>query len=100
MVLGLSSRPTIKVQLQEDVIYVSPAAFHPDSPALGKDPLLTGLVQLTLPSPRAMSKLKVILEGLTDVKGGDGAPYESSTTLHKELLIDLRGETLTAGTHA
>lgn len=76
-----------------------PNHFHPDSPALEKDPVLAGVCHLTLPQPRAVSKLKVVLEGLSQVQGGDDQPYESTTTLHKELEIEI-DETLDAGTHS
>lgn len=99
MFSNLLARPSLAVQLQEDQVFVQPHVFHPDSPGLSKDPILYGTVTLTLPAARAVSKLKVVLEGEAAVQGGDGQPYEVAQTLHKELVIRI-DETLEAGSHS
>ena len=97
MFSGLLARPTLTIELQEDQVFVQPHFFHPDSPGLAKDPILNGTVNLTLPAPRAVSKLKVVLEGV-QIVGGDKLQYESSVILHKDLEIKV-DETLPAGSH-
>ncbi|ORY91745.1 hypothetical protein BCR35DRAFT_286729 [Leucosporidium creatinivorum] len=103
MVLGsLFTQPSLSLTLSEDMVFVHPSQFEPDLllPSTGRDPLIFGTALLSLPSAKAVNKIRVVFEGLCDASGGSGQPYESSTTLHKELEIDLKGEIIEAGDHA
>lgn len=103
MVLGaLFAQPTLSLTLSEDMVFVHPSHFEPDFllPSTSRDPIIFGTALLSLPSARAVHKIKVLFEGLTDVSAGSGHPYESTTSLHKELELDLKGEVIEAGDHA
>lgn len=99
---SLFNQPRISVTLSEDMLFVHPTYWHNElgMPGVGRDPLLLGTALLSLPAPRAVSKIRVVFEGLCDASGGQNAAYESSQTLYKELEIDLKGEVIPAGDHA
>ncbi|BGP54685.1 hypothetical protein JCM8202_003192 [Rhodotorula sphaerocarpa] len=87
--------PTVRVSVDEDVVFLNP--LEGDFPT--QDPELRGHVVLTLPSRKAVKSIKVVLEGTSDVWGGEGYPYETTTALKKELDLKLGGEQLEAGQH-
>lgn len=93
---SLFATPTLQVTLAQEQIFVHP---NSDSDSPTEDPSLRGTLVLTLPKRRAVKELKVVLIGLCDVTGGENHPYESSETLRKELLVDLEGEVLEAGSY-
>ncbi|GAA5857954.1 hypothetical protein JCM8547_006637 [Rhodosporidiobolus lusitaniae] len=95
MFSSLRSSASVKVALEEDQIFLHPLAS--DFPTV--DPIVRGTALLTLSSRRAVKTVKVVLEGLVDAWGGEGWPYETSTSLRKELVQDLHGEVLPAGNH-
>ncbi|KDE07952.1 hypothetical protein MVLG_01858 [Microbotryum lychnidis-dioicae p1A1 Lamole] len=100
----LSSKPKISVTLAQEATYVHPSAVE-DSELWQEnlpspDPLLCGTVLLSLANQRAFDRIKVVLEGLSDAFGGGSSPYETRTTIHKEVCVELGGEVLPAGNHA
>lgn len=92
---SLFPTPTLQVTLAQEQVFVHPSA---DAGAPTEDPSLRGTLVLTLPKRRAVKELKVVLIGLCDVHTPDW-PYESSEALRKELLVDLEGEVLEAGSY-
>ncbi|SCV70730.1 BQ2448_3492 [Microbotryum intermedium] len=106
------SKPKISVTLVQEAVYIHPSAV--DDPEFWQetlpspDPLLFGTVLLSLQSPKAFDRIKVVLEGLSDacvfmtsnIAGGSSFPYETTTTLHKEVCVELDGEVLPIGNHA
>ncbi|ORY91766.1 hypothetical protein BCR35DRAFT_299089 [Leucosporidium creatinivorum] len=94
--------PSLSVTLSEELLFVHPTYQEPEEPTPGfsRDPMLLGTALLSLPSPRAVSRIKVVFEGLTDASAGSGYPYETTTSLCKELELDLKGEVVEAGKHA
>ncbi|BGP38964.1 hypothetical protein JCM10449v2_002902 [Rhodotorula kratochvilovae] len=96
MLSSLFSSPTVKVTLSEDQIYVHPV----DTGFPTQDPVLRGTALITLPTRKAIHRVKVVLEGLCDACGGQGWQYETSTVLHKVLEHDSKGEVFEAGNHA
>ncbi|GAA5992695.1 hypothetical protein JCM10908_006884 [Rhodotorula pacifica] len=96
MLASLFSSPTLSVTVSEDIVFLHP--IDADYPT--QDPVLRGTVLLTLPSRKAVKQIKVVFEGLCDVWGGDGHPYETTVVLRKDLDHDLHGEVLEAGKHA
>ncbi|KAI5475766.1 Arrestin-like, N-terminal and Immunoglobulin E-set domain protein [Pseudohyphozyma bogoriensis] len=99
MIASFLSKPTVKVTIEQEQISVCPPLPGlPDEPS--NDPILRGTVVLSLPSARAVKRINVLMEGLCDAYGGDGYPYESTTTLSKNLKLDIGGEMLDAGTYA
>ncbi|KAK4056513.1 hypothetical protein OIO90_002360 [Microbotryomycetes sp. JL221] len=94
---SLFNGATLSVKLSEDFAFVHPSC-DPDWPT--RDPILHGSAILTLSSARQVSEIKVVLEGLSDAYGGSGSSYESTQTLYKELVLDLKDELFEAGTHA
>ncbi|KDE07950.1 hypothetical protein MVLG_01857 [Microbotryum lychnidis-dioicae p1A1 Lamole] len=103
MLSSMLSRPKISVTLVQETVYVHPTCMD-DEPwqdnAPTWEPIVSGTVLLSLPSPRTVDRIKVVLEGLCNAFGGYGSRYETSTTLHKDVFVDLNGEMLPAGTHA
>lgn len=97
MISSIFSRPIVSITLVEDQLFVHPSLVL-DLPT--RDPVLAGTVLIELPTRRAISSVKVVLEGLADVCGGDGWSYESSQTLYKDLVLPLDGEVLEPGSHA
>ncbi|GAA5916185.1 uncharacterized protein JCM6883_000103 [Sporobolomyces salmoneus] len=96
MLNALFSSPKVAVSLEEDQLFVHPI----DSDYPTPDPVLKGTVLLNLPSKRAITRFKVVLEGLCDIAPGTGHnAYESSTTLHKELVTEFNGEEFAPGAH-
>ncbi|GAA5983003.1 hypothetical protein JCM5350_003537 [Sporobolomyces pararoseus] len=96
MLNALFSSPKVAVSLEEDQLFLHPI----DSDYPTPDPILRGTVILNLPSKRAISRFKVVLEGLCDISPGQGhTAYESSTTLRKELVTEFNGESFDAGPH-
>ncbi|GAA5944456.1 uncharacterized protein JCM15063_006370 [Sporobolomyces koalae] len=96
MLNALFSSPKVAVSLEEDQLFVHPV----DSDYPTPDPVLKGTVLLNLPSKRAISRFKVVLEGLCDISPGAGhQAYESSTTIRKELVTEFGGEEFDAGAH-
>ncbi|BGO98424.1 Proteophosphoglycan 5 [Rhodotorula toruloides] len=95
MLASLFSSPTVKVTLNQDEIFVHPV--DEDYPT--QDPVLRGTTLLSLPSRKAVKRIKVVLEGLCDVQAGAGNPYETTLVLRKELETDL-GEFFDEGNHA
>ncbi|GAA6023506.1 hypothetical protein JCM11491_006605 [Sporobolomyces phaffii] len=96
MLNALFSSPKVAVSLEEDQLFVHPV----DSDYPTPDPVLKGTVLLNLPSKRAITRFKVVLEGLCDISPGPGHnAYESSTTLRKELVTEFGGEMFEAGAH-
>lgn len=121
----VSKAPVVRLTLEHSDILLHPTPV-PGQPTV--DPIVRGAVLIDLSTPRAVKKVRVVLEGLCDVfgkqpgavqfgtgesefrlsltnarsraTGGPGYGYESTTTLHKELEIDLRGEVLQKGSHA
>lgn len=93
---------TLQLTLSEDMVFVHPTQFEPDFllPSTSRDPIIFGTALLSLPSRRAVSKIHVVFEGLTDASAGSSYPYETTTSLHKELELDLKGEVIEAGDHA
>ncbi|SCV70729.1 BQ2448_3491 [Microbotryum intermedium] len=102
MLSSMLSRPKISVTLAQETVYVHPMCV--DEPwqdsAPSREPIVSGTVLLSLPSAKAVNRIKVVLEGLCDAFGGYVSPYEKSTTMHKEVFVDLNGEVLPAGNHA
>ncbi|GAA5895076.1 hypothetical protein JCM6882_008278 [Rhodosporidiobolus microsporus] len=96
MLSALFSSPSIKITLEEDLVFVHPIAS--DYPTA--DPVLRGTALVSLPSRRAIKNFKVVLEGACDAYGGAGWQYESSVTLHKELEQNFGGQFFEAGDHA
>lgn len=92
---SLFAAPTLQVTLAQEQIFVKPNVSN----APVEDPTLRGTLVLHLPKRRAVRELKVVLIGLCDVTGGEDHPYESSEALRKELLVDLEGEILEAGSY-
>ncbi|GAA5870164.1 hypothetical protein JCM8547_006906 [Rhodosporidiobolus lusitaniae] len=96
MFASLFSSPTVKLTLEEDQIFVHPLAGNFPT----TDPVLRGTALVTLPSKRAIKRFSVVLEGICDAYGGDGWQYETTITLHKELVNDFKGEVFEEGNHA
>ncbi|KAJ8294466.1 hypothetical protein OF846_002310 [Rhodotorula toruloides] len=96
MLASLFSSPTVKVTLSEDEVFVHPV----DADYPTQDPVLRGTTLLSLPSRKAVKRIKVVLEGLCDVQAGAGNPYETTLVLRKELETDLGGECISEGHHA
>lgn len=87
MLASLFSSPTVKVTLSEDEVFVHPVdADYPVNPRTlslstwnartddsrakqTQDPVLRGTTLLSLPSRKAVKRIKVVLEGLCDVQG-------------------------------
>lgn len=95
--MPLFNRPRVSVTLGEDMAFIHPNIIE-DLPS--RDPLVTGTVLVSLPSPKAVSTITVELVGLTDVSAGPSWSHESTETINKKLAIDLHGEELPAGKHA
>jgi hypothetical protein len=97
-----SRSPSLVVTLSEDLLFVHPtrAEVQATTPGVSRDPILFGTALLSLPAQRAVSKIRVVFEGLTDASAGSGHPYETTVSLHKELEMDLKGEVVEAGDHA
>ncbi|KAK4055772.1 hypothetical protein OIV83_000319 [Microbotryomycetes sp. JL201] len=97
MITALFNGATLDINLAEDFAFVHPECV-PGYPA--RDPIIHGTATLTLSSARQVSQIKVVFEGLSDAYGGNGTVYESTTSLHKELVLDLKDELFEAGAHA
>ncbi|GAA5821213.1 hypothetical protein JCM10212_006776 [Sporobolomyces blumeae] len=118
MVISLRSRhDTLSVALLEDTLFLSPpnptpasdSAVEPSPATLARqaqsepsnDPILRGQITLVNHAPRKARKIRVQLIGRSAAHGGDGSlSYEATTTLEKNLEIDLKGERLEKGTHS
>ncbi|GAA5918559.1 hypothetical protein JCM1841_003303 [Sporobolomyces salmonicolor] len=97
MLSSLFSSPSVTITLEEDQIFVHPVSS--DYPT--QDPIIRGTVLISLPSKRAIKRIKVVLEGLCDAYGGVGSGrYETTTSLQKQLEQHLDGEIFEAGNHA
>ncbi|ORY91747.1 hypothetical protein BCR35DRAFT_349523 [Leucosporidium creatinivorum] len=94
--LAFLSKPSIKVTLEQEMIFVRPSPSATPS----DDPLLRGTVVLSLPKRRAIRAIRIKLEALSDVYGGIDFPYETEKILEKSLHMELDGEVLEAGNHA
>ncbi|KAK4700513.1 hypothetical protein P7C70_g5733, partial [Phenoliferia sp. Uapishka_3] len=97
MLGNLLSKPTLAVTLEQDMVHLRPSL---DAGFPSDDPVVRGTVLLSLPAPRAIKSIKVVLEGISDVCGGTGWPYETTTALKKELDLEFADEVLKAGNHA
>lgn len=121
MFTNLLAKPAVKVTIEQEMVFVHPSA---DQSTPSEDPEIRGTVLISLPAKRAISNVRVVLEGACDVLGsshfpstrvinltygsmsvfyrlgGTGWQYESTTTLEKHLDLELNGEVLEAGNHA
>ncbi|SCV70741.1 BQ2448_3503 [Microbotryum intermedium] len=94
----LRNKPRLKLTLEQEMLFVRPPTCPTAPPS--DDPFLRGTVLLSLPKPRLCKRLRVVIEGLADAFGGLGFPYESTTTLKKEVTLDLKESgLLEAGEH-
>ncbi|SCZ99162.1 BZ3500_MvSof-1268-A1-R1_Chr7-1g09419 [Microbotryum saponariae] len=94
----LRNKPSLKLTLEQEMLFVRPPTCPSAPPS--DDPFLRGTVLLSLPKPRLCKRLRVVIEGLADAFGGLGFPYESTTTLRKEVVLDLKENgMLEAGDH-
>ncbi|CEQ43230.1 SPOSA6832_05141, partial [Sporobolomyces salmonicolor] len=118
MLSSLFSSPSVTITLEEDQIFVHPVSSdypvsrryvarlgerpaHVASLLQTQDPIIRGTVLISLPSKRAIKRIKVVLEGLCDAYGGVGSGrYETTTSLQKQLEQHLDGEIFEAGNHA
>ncbi|KAK4046222.1 hypothetical protein OIV83_006254 [Microbotryomycetes sp. JL201] len=80
--VGLS-QPHLDIKLDEGVLFLHPAP--PDQPA--QDPIVQGTVTLRLSKKRTLNHLTVRLVGRQDVSWGEARPYETHTTLDKEVSL-------------
>ncbi|KAM0788678.1 hypothetical protein ACM66B_002775 [Microbotryomycetes sp. NB124-2] len=94
---ALFNGATLDINLAEDFAFVHPAVV-PGQPA--RDPIIHGTATLRLSSARPVGQIKVVFEGLGDAYGGNGTVYESTKSLYKELMLDLKNEVFEAGAHA
>lgn len=92
----LPPSPELTITLEQDTFFVCPSSSSEELeqplPGSPSDPVLQGTVVLSLPTPRAVGRIKVTLEGLCDASAGEGTAYESRKMLEKVLEIDLRGK--------
>ncbi|GAA5927870.1 uncharacterized protein JCM15063_006022 [Sporobolomyces koalae] len=85
---------------RESLQMPSVEASHDHHAEPTNDPILRGQVTLKIHSARRAKKIRVQLIGRSAAHGGDGSTsYEATTTLEKNLEIDLKGERLEKGTH-
>ncbi|KAM0787813.1 hypothetical protein ACM66B_003867 [Microbotryomycetes sp. NB124-2] len=80
--VGLA-QPHLDIKLDESVLFLHPAP--PDQPA--QDPIVQGTVTLRLSKKRTLNHLTVRLVGRQDVSWGEARPWETHTTLDKEVSL-------------
>lgn len=91
----------VQVTVESGGIFVAPP-LHALLPT--NDPELRGSVLVSLSTAKRIKRVHVVLEGIAKLFSANGALAESSTTLHKELYLELgtneSGELLGPGDHA
>ncbi|GAA6014717.1 hypothetical protein JCM10207_006916 [Rhodosporidiobolus poonsookiae] len=90
---SLFSTPTIKIVLEEELVFSRPRQSGPTS-----DFVLRGAAVVDLPTKRPLKRFKVTIDGTCNAYDGQSG-YETTNTLHKEMVQDLKGETFDAGKH-
>ncbi|GAA5861339.1 hypothetical protein JCM8547_006097 [Rhodosporidiobolus lusitaniae] len=96
MLASLLAAPSIEVTVAEDQLFICP--LPSDFPS--SDPVLRGVVTISLPSPRAIKEIRVVLQGKCELYETEGWKYEPQVTLRKELLDEVGGEALPEGKHS
>lgn len=118
MFASVLAQSRLAVKLDQDTIFVHPPVKTDDAPLDAEDPLVRGVVVLSLPRRRQVRSIHVELEGICDAQGsllllvplkavanlfpsgGATSTYETSSTLMRRLRLDLgQEEFLEPGDH-